>query len=763
MASGTASRQQAEANARQVLATLAALSEGTSPIELAAQLGLGQSTVYRALDRLQVQGLAVKAARGRWAAKPAAPQAVQEGPQDRAGDPVRPTGPPALQRPAQVLQRPAQVLQRPPADLLIPGDHLDLDHFQAVLDALPSEEHRAFVRLSIDVISARWHLAGQLSARWPYCAGFGTAGQGKSMMGHIDCRLLGINETLARRIPSGESPKGSLWGEHKPSGFSPSEILSYPLLWLDEVDPKKITADMRIIIRRLMEGDTQATVRTTRVHLRPTLLTCANLERLDQIPEDQQLRAFILAMEPIARQVGKEAIDDAAEAILGDLDEVAQRPGVLLPQGGTPPLPLDLLRPPQAALGEAARALIRTLISETLSPEGRALTDRTCVARAVLGRMAPDEDELAAVWAVMADVVICAQTISWTQPSWREAFDQAPEQVRKVVGRALDLARPVVSTVDRATERISKLLQVTDRQNALAAQLQTAREALTNVRRDASEVLDMESQDEQLNRLVRYLRTREDQALQHAGADLDALTTEAQVWLEAAQDVTGKLRTWTDQARAALEGELEDQDEDQDELEDRQARRAIEPRRAEAGAWSIGPATTQVLATLDLDRVSGAGPGECAMWDVRMRQPCRGQAVGRAILDPGRARAWLPVCRACAYMIRTRATERGRTVNFVGRDDLGPNNPRPQIPTDRGSLMQYAAADNTRRSAERAVQRRAARDEPGGCWRCNLRGRGQCKEHRQRVEAVPADQQMTAVGMRDAKTWASQQSWRAGG
>jgi hypothetical protein len=454
-----------------------------------------------------------------------------------------------------------------------------------------------------------------------------------------------------------------------------------------------------------MEGDSVTTVRTTRVVIRPVVLTCSNIPDLEGMPEDQQRRAFILATRPLGRFVDKEAVDDAAEAILD--------PGGHLGLDRPPPLPLDLLRPPLQVLSQPAKDLIKALVGVTLSPDGLALTDRTCIAQVVLGRLArwaggrqvqvPVEDELAAVWDVMADVAIVAQTVGWTRRDWRDPFDQAPAELAtelaQTVAGAVDLAQSAQRTPARSAERISKQLAASDRQTAVHARLEVPRQALGvawKAARDAG--ANLEAYVEQVTALDKALANRQELAEQVDGPDLEALTENAEPFVSAGLTLARQLQDLT----AALRAENEDQDQTEavevaalDELEARRTRRVRAlPGRPEA--WSVGSRTNQVLDRLGLGPTVSAPAGWCATWDSRMEQPCGMTAVGRIILGP---QAWTPVCRACQHAIQTRAAERGRKVSFIPRDDLG-------------------------------------------------------------TEAVPADQQVTAAGMLDAQRAAFLRSWR---
>jgi hypothetical protein len=112
-----------------------------------------------------------------------------------------------------------------------------IGQYESVVSRLPMP-HQMFVRMLIDAIIARRHLANTRNEPWPGFVGIGGSGTGKTTMHRLICRMCDFEITactvnLTRAHTSGEL-KG-LWGGPK-YGFVPSKYMGFPYLVFEEVD-----------------------------------------------------------------------------------------------------------------------------------------------------------------------------------------------------------------------------------------------------------------------------------------------------------------------------------------------------------------------------------------------------------------------------------------------------------------------------------------------------------------------------------------------
>jgi hypothetical protein len=269
------------------------------------------------------------------------------------------------------------------------------------LARFPAEAQRAFARLLLSAIPARWHLADEHADGWPGFIALGPSKTGKTALATLVCRLYGLDELQAIKLAQDETP-GSLMARRERSSESEtgyrvdvSPLLALPFACIDEWD--KAPDQVRMAASRLLLGHTATELEGERLALRPTVLVCLNSSELRVLHEAHVRRSVVLDTSPIT-------------GLLGDLDEHMRK---LFQETPLPRLLLERLQPPTSALPPELRHVLREELRAGLTDEGWALSDVEPLARLALGRATLTEaQELDdAVLATVFDYLTCAATV----------------------------------------------------------------------------------------------------------------------------------------------------------------------------------------------------------------------------------------------------------------------------------------------------------------------------------------------------------------
>jgi len=404
--------QRAAEGARNDAAVLAALGGagdgGLSAAELAERTGIAPRTITRRIAELGSRGLVVR-----------------DGPRGR----VRMTAAGHAESGGTDGRQLAENLDGP-------------------IGLLPSEAHRAMLRLMLSAIVARRHLLSRYPTGWPGFIAIGDTKQGKTTLAVACCRVFGIAERKAVRLVQRESP-GSLFARRRQAAggtwtVDRSPLLDLPFACLDELD--KADPPLMAAALALLQGDADADLEDTPVAVRPVTYVCLNAgpAGLRVIPNAYIRRSVVL--------------DTAAVApLLADMDEAAAR---LLAPGALPRLDLDQLAPPAAELPPYWRGWLRQALRERLTPEGWRVADVESVARLALGRAAfpAPADMGPAVVATAADYLATAATLGHTVDGWAsglaewlgQACDQGAAMVPDIARHDAEAIRLERACSDRA-------------------------------------------------------------------------------------------------------------------------------------------------------------------------------------------------------------------------------------------------------------------------------------------------------------------------
>jgi hypothetical protein len=284
----------------------------------------------------------------------------------------------------------------------MPGVSL-LPALEAALECFPAEALRAFARLQLAAVPARWHLADEYSARWPGFISVGHTKSCKTAVASFVCAVYGLDERSAIRLLR-EETSGSILGRRRPDRASPSgyrfehlPILDASYLCLDELDdaPQAVRAAAAALLHGTTQAELEGVVRT----IRPVIYTAMN--RRDGLLGDAYVRRSVMLDTSPLRH------------LLIDVDLDMAR--LFDRSGRIPRLPLERLKPPAAALPPDLRRLLRDELRRGLTEEGWALTDTDPLERIVLGLGALTDGDLEqAVLAVALDALCCASTLGHT-------------------------------------------------------------------------------------------------------------------------------------------------------------------------------------------------------------------------------------------------------------------------------------------------------------------------------------------------------------
>ncbi len=159
--------------------------------------------------------------------------------------------------------------------------------------------HRAFLRLLISAVVARWHLAeAWADAQWPGFVVLGGTKVGKSAMADWMCRMLGLELAQAVRILRTET-KGGLLGRVRGDRFVASALVDLPFVCFDEFDKAEEELKKEALVYML--GRAREYREGAVLLLRPTPMLAYNPPdsedrqvRLAKVPEEYRRRAVVL-------------------------------------------------------------------------------------------------------------------------------------------------------------------------------------------------------------------------------------------------------------------------------------------------------------------------------------------------------------------------------------------------------------------------------------------------------------------------------------
>jgi len=379
---GEARRLAQEREQRLLRALQEAGEAGLSAQEAALRLAIPDRALRRAVERLVAQGAAERRG-GRWHAT-----APAEG--VTAGD-----GP-----------------------ILHPAVDRCLSH-------LPTEAHRAFVRLLLAAVVAKRHLHGTRRDRWPSFAVHGPTMRLKTAMGLLVADVFRLPRASVLRVLGQETGTGSLFGRRVQRvgrwTFAAQDRLRLPLLVLDEMD--KASREARTQALLLCQGDVEREHEGATVEIPAVVMTTFNLRTAADVERIfgsyYRRRSVVLDVGALGRVEEPERV---MRAVYADL----------------PRLPLDRLRPAARELPEATMDRFSRLLHGWLTPEGDELTDAAFLDALVLGWSAFGHGLDVAAVRVAIDYLVVTDTLEGhVRPGYRDAL------LRELAGVPAEASAPL--------------------------------------------------------------------------------------------------------------------------------------------------------------------------------------------------------------------------------------------------------------------------------------------------------------------------------
>lgn len=291
----------------------------------------------------------------------------------------------------------------------------------------PSEAQRAFVRLLISGIVARYHLHAHYEGGWPGFIAVGPSKSGKTAAATFATWAFGIPTAKAVRLLRRNSP-GEIFGRRRQISegwvVDRSPLMDLPFLCLDEYD--KASDELHREAEGLLYGSTRPDVAGTVVEVRPLVMVALNARPGDldrSVNEAFVRRSVVIDTEPLM-------------PLLGDLDVCMRR----LFRPGSRRIPRVDLRacvPPEKELPDVAWNSLRSALLDALTPLGRRLVDVEAVSRLALGRaaLASNSDLGCAAAETALDYVRCAATVEGHAKP--DAVPRLQERIRGVPSTSL--------------------------------------------------------------------------------------------------------------------------------------------------------------------------------------------------------------------------------------------------------------------------------------------------------------------------------------
>lgn len=323
-----------------------------------------------------------------------------------------------------------------------------------VLDVLPCEEYRSFVRLAVGAVVARHHLLSSTDAGWPSFIALGPTRLGKTeVLARAVCVALGLRLVDHTAMLAGRSRRQILGRSVQRQGrlweFEPAASLGRPVVVYDEIH--EATGDAAAAWRDLAHG--ASTVEPEdghRVEVRPVLLSLGNLGAGAAlvggygggpvpVPANLARRGVVLDVRALAGI--RSRVPDAARAVVS-LERTVR------------PVPLSRLRPVDE-LPEPARLLLGS-VEKLLTPAGAELFDVRALSLVALGVAAfmpaswsPEERGHAAAGVVALDYLTVTSTCpGQVVPGWADYAEPVRAWLSATDGGG-GVPLPTLATTDR--------------------------------------------------------------------------------------------------------------------------------------------------------------------------------------------------------------------------------------------------------------------------------------------------------------------------
>lgn len=346
---------------------------------------------------------------------------------------------------------------------------IDFGKVGKVIKKLPTEHHKAFLRLLLSAIVAKYHLFNTCDQGWPSFIAGGPTKTMKTAIGSLVCKLFGWdpgeytkhvqissqNELIGRRF----------WEGPGKYGFTPSPYFNRSFICLDELD--KAEGGIRKRALYYLQGTTTVAVEGKGVENHPLPLVTLNTDS----PEDFKIldsylrRAVVLNTWPLRGE-------------LKDVDLIAER----IFAGSIPRLNFDKLIPLKRKLSADESRNLRDPLEENLNDQGWGLTDLTPLRLLARGRTAFGATVTEAIYQTINDYLLCSETMNWTEKGWRGRVRPAWQQARgeAVEDSTTTVQQPPITAEPELETRVEKVKEGRFAQSDQVAEFKEERERVLN-------------------------------------------------------------------------------------------------------------------------------------------------------------------------------------------------------------------------------------------------------------------------------------------
>ena len=314
-----------------------------------------------------------------------------------------------------------------------------------LIDMLPTELHRAFFRLLLSGIIAKYHLSDVYDDGYPAFILGGETKSFKTALAKVVCRLLGLKpeENIYPLFSAIAGEFGIRRFRTKEQKFTiaASPLFRQPFVCLDEFD-KVIDRDTRRNVLFFLDGRQKFTVEGERVENRVCTMVTLNT----RIGKDG-IERFGIPAPYIRRSIVADTEHVGSE--LRDVDLVAKR---IFEMKDFPKIILNRLRLVHTELANDVFSCLRNLLMNYTNEAFQGLIDTRPLVILSLGRSALlDGDVRAAMYQTLWDRLICLESLGGTLAGWREKVGK--EWVRHRQEEQPEIEKQLKEVEEREKER----------------------------------------------------------------------------------------------------------------------------------------------------------------------------------------------------------------------------------------------------------------------------------------------------------------------
>ena len=375
-----------------------------------------------------------------------------------------------------------------------------------LIGLLPSELHRAFFRLLISGVIAKYHLSDIYNDGYPAFILGGETKSFKTALANVACRLLGLKpeKSVYPMFSAIAGEFGVRRFRTKGSKFTiaASPMFSQPFVCLDEFD-KVTNRDTRRNVLFFLDGRGKFPVEGELVENR----VCAMLTLNTKIGKEGIARFGI--PEPYIRR-SIVADTEHVRTELGDVDLIAKR---IFEMKDFPKINLKKLNIAHTELPDEVFNRLRSLLLDCTEESFHRLVDTRPLVILTHGRMPlVDSDIKEAMYQTLVDRLVCLESVGGTLPGWREKVVKEWAKYKRKVQPEIEEQLREVEKQDK-DRKLKLAKREADLEGKEVAQIDTKMDFIHNraeLSGQMKELIQKLGRDEPLVKPLRWLRDKVD-------------------------------------------------------------------------------------------------------------------------------------------------------------------------------------------------------------------------------------------------------------